>query len=249
MSKIILLLLTALSLNYGYNLYSITSSNNTILRVEYQSNKTIFDSSKLEEAKTNDDYDYSLEQSQTNWWSEFKEWLSIQWRNLFGQSLDSSFWLFVYKVLPYLVLTAALVFLVWFIVRSNPGNQIMRQHDASKVTLTEEEELLMKRNLDKLADEAIENKQYRLAIRYMYLNCIKRLDLKGIIKYANDKTNFEYLREIEFKPLSREFKQLTIAYEQTWYGQLQFDEVYFKTLKQQYEAFHEHLDQKEYAQV
>ncbi|NBC58702.1 MAG: hypothetical protein GVY05_10530 [Bacteroidetes bacterium] len=239
MRKPILLLLTVLCFNYSFNLYSTAV---------YQ-DKNIFDKEKLSELKTNDDYNYNTETFQSNWWTEFKDWLNTQWRNLFGDNLDSSFWFFIFKVLPYLVLGAALIFIVWFIVRTNPGNQIMRQHQASKVTLTEEEELLMTRDLEKLANEAISNEQYRLAIRYLYLNCIKRLDLKGIIKYANDKTNFEYLKEIEFKELSKIFKQLTIAYEQTWYGQMQFDETYFQNLNQQYETFHNTLDQKQYAQV
>ena len=66
----------------------------------------------------------------------------------------------------------------------------------------------MKRNLDKLADEAIDQKDFRLAVRYLYLNCIKRLDIKNIIRYANDKTNYEYLKEIQFSEISRTFKSL-----------------------------------------
>jgi len=239
MPKPILLLLTVLCFNFSFNLYSITV---------YQ-NKNIFDKEKLNELKTNDDYNYDIEIYESNWWTTFKDWVTTQWRNLFGDSLDSSFWFFIFKILPYLIFAAALIFIVWFIVRTNPGNQIMRQHDASKVTLTEEEEILMTQNLQKMAEEAIDNEQYRLAIRYLYLNCIKRLDLKGIINYANDKTNFEYLKEIESNELSRIFKQLTIAYEQIWYGQMQFDETYFQNLNQQFETFHNTLDQKQYAQV
>ncbi len=246
MSKSLLFLFTVFSLYFSFNFYSINVSNHPPFYSEIQ-NKDIFDQETLDELKTDDDYDYSIEYSQTNWWVAFKDWLNTQWRNLFGDSLDSSFWFFIFKVLPYLILTAALVFLVWFIARSNIDNQIMRQHQASKVTLTEEEELLMTRNLEKMADEAIENKQYRLAIRYSYLNSIKRLDLKRIIKYANDKTNFEYLKEIENKDLYKIFKYLTIAYEQIWYGQMQFDEVYFQNLQQQYKSFHNQLDQKQYA--
>ncbi|QTY28091.1 hypothetical protein [Flavobacterium sp. CS20] len=247
MSKSLLFLLTLFSLYFSFSFNSVDNSSHLFSNFVSQ-DKDIFDQETLDKLKTDDDYNYSIE-SQTNWWSEFKEWLGTQWRNLFGQSIDSSFWFFIFKVLPYLILVVAVVFLIWFIARSNIDNQIMRQHKTSKVTLTEEEELLMTRNLEKMADKAIENQQYRLAIRYLYLNSIKRLDLKGIIKYTNDKTNFEYLREIEFNELSKIFKHLTIAYEQTWYGQMQFDEVYFQNLQQQYEAFHNLLDQKQYAQA
>lgn len=249
MSKIVLLLFTVFYLNCSFTSYSTNNLIDDYYISVFQIDKDIFNKEKLKDSKTDDDYDYSVKQAQINWWSEFKEWLSVQWRKIFGQSLDSSFWLFIYKVLPYLILGAAIVFLIWFIVRSNPGNQIMRQHEASKVTLTDEEELLMKQNLDLLASKAIEKNEYRLAIRYLYLNCIKRLDLKGIIDYANEKTNFEYIREIKFDQLSQEFKQLTIAYEQTWYGQMQFDDIYFQKLRQQFEIFHQYLDQKQYAQV
>ena len=73
--------------------------------------------------------------------------------------------------------------------------------------------------------------------------------MKRIITYANDKTNYEYIKEIKINEISRKFGSLTLTYEQIWYGHMVFDEVYFEKFKQQYSNFHSILDQKQYAQI
>ena len=228
--------------------FSYTIGSNDISKSIVYQDDSIIDEQKLEFIK--DNYDYSIEETQTNWWTEFKEWLAIQWQRIFGEPFDpDSFWGKFFEVLPYIVLAIALVLLVWFIATSNPGNQIMRQYQNSRVILTEEDELLMKRNLDKLANEAIDQKDFRLAVRYLYLNCIKRLDIKNIIRYANDKTNYEYIKEIQFSEISNTFRTLTLVYEQIWYGQLVFDETYFQQFKDEYDKFHQSLENKQYAKA
>jgi len=213
-----------------------------------QDSKELFDQDKLESYKADDDFDYSEENNTVSWWTDFKEWLAVQWQKLFGENYNpDSIWYKLFSILPYLIIPLAFVLLVWFLARSNPGNQIMRQHNKSKVILSEEEELLMKRDLESLAEQAIKNQELRPAIRYLYLHCIKRLDMKRIINYANDKTNYEYVKEIKISEISRNFKSLTLSYEQIWYGHMVFDMAYFEKYKKEYHNFHNLLDQKEYA--
>lgn len=210
----------------------------------------LFDQEKLDAYKADEDYDYSIEKNSTNWWTDFKAWLNAQWQKLFGDNFDpDSLWGKLFKALPYIIIPLAFVLLVWFLARTNPGSQVMRQYNKSKVILSEEEELLMKRDLESLAEDAISNKELRLAIRYLYLHCIKRLDMKRIITYANDKTNYEYIKEIKLSEISKQFRSLTLSYEQIWYGHMIFDEIYFEKYKQQYDNFHNMLDQKQYAQI
>lgn len=241
---LLFLFLIFLSLSYSYsNSTEIFSYN-----FQLQDNKNLFDEEKLESFKNDGDYNYNEENSTVNWWTDFKEWLSVQWRNLFGENYNPDSFLFkILGVLPYIIIPLAFVLLIWFLVRSDPGSQIMRQHNKSKVILTEEEELLMKRDLESLAKEAISRKEYRLAIRYLYLDCIKRLDMKRIINYANEKTNYEYVREIKASEVARTFRSLTMSYEQIWYGHLIFDDTYFEKFEQNYRRFHTILDQKQYA--
>lgn len=209
----------------------------------------LFDEQKLEELKNDDDYNYDEISNQTSLWTDFKEWLMSTLKEIFGIEDFSGFWEFVFDVLPYVSLFAFLAVIVWYLLKYNTGSQIMRQHDKAKVTLTEEEELLMKKNLEDLANQAIADEQYRLAIRYLYLNCLKRLDMKRLVRFTNEKTNYDYIREIDQADIASAFKTITIAYEQIWYGGLVFDQQYFTQVKNQVEKFHQKLDQFSYAKA
>ena len=119
------LLLFQVSFSYIITLDNISEN------IVYQDDSVI-NKDELESIK--DNYDYSIEETQTNWWTDFKEWLAIQWEKLFGEPFDpNSFWAKLFDILPYIILAIALVLLVWFIARNNPGNQIMRQHQNSKL--------------------------------------------------------------------------------------------------------------------
>ncbi len=232
--------------NYGFS-NSVISYKSVLV---YQKDQNIFDEDRLKELRTNEDYDYTENKVSDNWWNEFKEWLWIKLQKLLGDDVGTDSILFkILKLLPYIIPAIAVVIIVWYIIKTNPGSQVMRQHNKSKVILTEEEELLMERDLDRLADEAIANKELRVAVRYLYLSCIKRLDMKRIIRYANEKTNYEYVKEIQFVEVAKQFKNLTLAYEQIWYGQMVFDQAYFQKYKSKIEKFHSLLDQKQYAKA
>jgi len=209
----------------------------------------IFDTEKLEELKNDEDYNYEELDNQTSLWTDFKEWLMSRLQKLLGIEDLTGFWQFVFDVLPYVALFVFLGIIVWYLVKYNTGSQIMRQHDKSKVTLTEEEELLMKRDLEDLANQAISNENYRLAVRYLYLNCLKRLDMKRLVRFSNEKTNFDYVKEIKQAEIASGFKTITIAYEQIWYGGLVFDNHYFVKIKHYIENFHQKLDQFSYAKA
>lgn len=220
-----------------------------ILSVTTSSAQEIFDDQKLEELKNEEDYNYEELANQTSLWTDFKEWLMSMFQKIFGIEDFTGFWKFIFDVLPYAALFLFLGVIVWYLVRYNTGSQIMRQHDKSKVTLTEEEELLMKRDLEDLANQAIKKEEYRLAIRYMYLHCLKELDLRSIVRFSNEKTNFDYVKEIKQTDLATAFKTITISYEQIWYGGLVFDKLYFVKVKNYIETFHQKLDQLTYAKV
>jgi len=66
--------------------------------------------------------------------------------------------------------------------------------------------------------EALNNKNYRLAIRLHYLQLLKMLSEKGVIHYQPDKTNFDYLLQVRSTPHYSDFSGLTRQYEYSWYG-------------------------------
>ena len=92
-------------------------------------------------------------------------------------------------------------------------------------------------NLDKLLKKAIDNKNFRLAIRYYYLTALKGLSGKEIIDYHKDKTNSEYLFEIENIAIRTEFSYLSYVYSNVWYGEFPVDETSFIITQNKYQKF------------
>ena len=92
-------------------------------------------------------------------------------------------------------------------------------------------------NVDTLLQQAIANKDFRLAIRYYYLAALKRLSNKQLIDYHKDKTNSEYLFEIENTTIRTDFSYLSYVYSYVWYGEFPVDEINFKVAENRYESF------------
>lgn len=101
----------------------------------------------------------------------------------------------------------------------------------------EEEQLFATTDYNKLIAQSITNKNYRLAIRYHYLQTLQKLAAKGTIQFTDDKTNYQYLKELYGKPYENEFVSLTINYEYTWYGGFEIDETMFGKIQNNFKQF------------
>ena len=80
------------------------------------------------------------------------------------------------------------------------------------------EEDLLGSNWETKFQEAIRTNDIRMAIRYSYMLVLQMLQTRELISYRQDKTNIEYLRELEQGELSTYFRQMMRQYEFTWYG-------------------------------
>jgi hypothetical protein len=111
--------------------------------------------------------------------------------------------------------------------------------DSKKLSekLIYEDEDIHELNLETLLQQAIDNKDFRLAIRYYYLTTLKGLSNKELIDYHKDKTNSEYLFEIENKEMRTNFSYLSYVYSYVWYGEFPVDENSFKVAENKYQSF------------
>ena len=98
------------------------------------------------------------------------------------------------------------------------------QLNKNAVGLSEEENIIRNENIDDLIQQAVADKNYRLAIRYSYLLILKLLSEKDIIAWELQKTNSDYLDEITKENLKTPFKASTRLYEYVWYGDFLIDE-------------------------
>ena len=109
-----------------------------------------------------------------------------------------------------------------------------RKNVASDIAVVEEENA---NDPDSLLRNAIKAGNYRLAIRYLYLQSLKRLSEKKFIEINTNKTNYEYVTEIRKHKFANEFASLTLQYEYVWYGEYPVDERLFDQIHNGFTQF------------
>ena len=115
-----------------------------------------------------------------------------------------------------------------FFLKVNARNIIEGKNSKSTVSLSYEEELIRDKDLPKLIQAAINDENYKLAIRYYYLLLLKNLSEKELISWQQEKTNEDYIKEIALSNhLNNDFKKLTYLYDYVWYGEFLIDQEKF----------------------
>ncbi len=70
----------------------------------------------------------------------------------------------------------------------------------------------------KLIASALETNDLRLISRAFYILKLKELNKKGLITFLKNKTNQQYIDEIDSRELKSLFHQYTAEYERIWFG-------------------------------
>lgn len=119
-----------------------------------------------------------------------------------------------------------------------------RSYKRSPVVILHEEAESLSQHTDfqRLINTAIQQQNYRLAVRYYYLQSLQKLAAKSLIEYAPDKTNFEYLRELSGKKFRNDFAALTLNYEYAWYGEFEITAPVFEKIQQKFKQFYSVLN-------
>ena len=114
-----------------------------------------------------------------------------------------------------------------------------RSYARSKVNeVTEEtEQVFTTADYGKLAAQAAAEGNFRVAVRYLYLQSLQKLTSKDILQFAADKTNYQYVTELSGKPYKKAFATLTLHYEYVWYGAFEIDEQLFNTIHNKFKQF------------
>ncbi|MBO0934081.1 DUF4129 domain-containing protein [Fibrella aquatilis] len=90
--------------------------------------------------------------------------------------------------------------------------------------------------------DAVAQRNYRMAVRLLYLQTLKRLTDAGRIAWQADKTNRQYVYELATNAPANstaraEFEALTTQFEYVWYGDFPVDDVRYERIREQSQAF------------
>ena len=142
------------------------------------------------------------------------------------------FWTIAALLLSFIIIK--LFFTEGVFRRTSAGNNV-------KVLATDEDAAPDARDYKRLINAAIQNRDYRLATRYLYLQSLYRLIALGAVSFATDKTNNQYLAELATKPYRQAFATLTLQYEYAWYGGFAISENSFAVIQQSFTNFNNQL--------
>ena len=98
------------------------------------------------------------------------------------------------------------------------------KNDKMLISVDEVERNLAEIDIDQLISTAVDEKNYRLAVRFCYLKMLKKLSEKQIIDYQYQKTNYEYAYEIQNPDLHLLFLEISSIFDYCWYGNHQTSE-------------------------
>jgi len=85
--------------------------------------------------------------------------------------------------------------------------------------------------------EAESKNDFNLAVRYLYLQSLKKLSDAELILFSPDKTNKMYVQELDNNPYQFDFASLTLNYEYIWYGKFAINRDRYQKLKDDFISF------------
>lgn len=180
---------------------------------------------ELNTFRQNPDYFYDRDDREPNFWDRL---LAFLYRYLF-QSIGE-----VSAVKYFLSALVVLVF-VFIIVRLlripvTGFFSLSSKVQGSDLTLVNDESR-REDELEKMLMLYKSNGAYREAIRVLYLICLKKLDKGGLIRMRENKTNREYLYELNGDADRHFFRHIARIYEYVWYGHFEPDAEAFNRIE------------------
>lgn len=193
----------------------------------------------LETYKADEDFNYIEVVAEENFIDKAIRWLrnflTKFWEAIFGVGTATGFLYFIFRILPYILLGVLIFLLIRFFLKVNSNNLLTKAKQNGTISFTEEEQIIKNEDIPALIKDAIQQKNYRLAIRYYYLLSLKYLTESDSISWQPQKTNEDYIKEIDKEHLKIDFKNITRIYDYVWYGEFNVDAIKFETLKLPFE--------------
>ena len=90
----------------------------------------------------------------------------------------------------------------------------------------------------------VSKRNFRNAVRLLHLKILKELEEKGIIRYAREKTNRDYSREITDIRLRTAFFNLAGIYNRVWFGNYNLSEEEYERLSSGFYLFSKEINEQ-----
>lgn len=193
----------------------------------------------------NSDFNYERPIEKAGWWSLFKQWLSNFFKNLFNFTDAGQASKFTETVLTIaaILLIVIVVFFIFKSIINKEGTWVFSKTGKKplpKINAIEDD--IENQNFSDLVNNAVNQDNYRLAIRYYYLWLLKTMNAHALISYDIEKTNSDYFYEINSEAVKSQFSYASYLYNYIWYGEFNVDENQFKKAQDAFSKFINAID-------
>lgn len=185
----------------------------------------------VEKYKNDPEFDYDGGPKESDdWITKIKSWINQQLAVLRSSKAYATILDYFY----YGLMIIALILIIRGLIKADRRGLLFGKINSNEIKMIESEEDISQLNFDELITAAIERKDYKLAVRYLFLKSLKLLSEKGIIELRNNKTNHQYLTEIKNNGISVAFQIATARFEWVWYGDFPVDEKVMKSSQDEF---------------
>ena len=186
-----------------------------------------YDTQKIADYQTDGSFDYlsQFDMPDYSWFELVTRWFNRLINSIFSGKFDEKVTTPIMIILFLLILITTL----YFLYKKRP-ELFMRSNKKVSIPYIVEEENIHVINFDREIDAALQVKDYRLAIRLLYLQTLRFLSDNHQIDWQIHKTPTEYLYEITGKEIKQPFRLFTNHFLNVRYGNHQASRELFETM-------------------
>lgn len=197
-----------------------------------------FNAASLNEYRQQREFKYETSEGEvTSLWDQFWRWFWYWIDSLLSGRVTGSIINLLFIVLG----VGALVFLILKLTGMDLMQIFTGKNSTLEIPYHESLENIHEISFEEEIEKAIANRNFRLAVRLLYLNCLKKMSDAGAIQWKADKTNLAYLHEIKNPEQQQKFGLLTRQFEYVWYGGFKVGQEHFQQIKTSFQQFNPKL--------
>ena len=200
-----------------------------------------FDKKALNEFSKKPEFKYLEADAEPSLWTRFWRWFwhLFDFLNI-KVTKNVTFWTLALKFIEYAIVVlglGAIVFMILKLAGIDLFNIFRRKPRSIDLPYSESSENIHEIDFDTQIEAAISQHNYRLAVRLLYLKCLKQLNDAALIQWQPEKTNSAYLNELDNTSQYSGFKLLTRQFEYVWYGDFPIDSNVFSQINMMFQKF------------
>jgi hypothetical protein len=196
-----------------------------------------FNAKEINEIKKNKDFQYDrYKEPPKSLWDRFWSWVWFKIKQLLStKGGRTSVWSLL------IILAVAIIsFFVFKVMGIKEGGMFGRR-SKENLNYSISSDDIHGISFEEAIENAIASSNFRLAVRLLYLQSLKKLSDRGYIEWQLNKTNIDYLQETKEKAWHSLFSSLTYNFEYTWYGEATVNKEKFQVVQQQFHQFNNQL--------